>query len=452
MSARVLVTDDNPLNVKLLAAKLTREYYTVLTAENGRQALEKTQSEKPDLVLLDVMMPELDGFETCKQLKTNPLTQNIPVVMVTALSDVKDRIRGLEAGADDFLTKPINDIALFARVRSCLRLKATMDEWRMREGQAALHSADLAREGLQQANIALIDNNPHEQDIIKKRLSHIGMQAHAFDTLEALSGFCKTNVADAVLVSLAMMGDDGLRIVAALKAQESTRQIPLVVYSDEGDVSRIAKALDIGASDYIFKPVDAMELQARLSTQVRYKRAYDRLKMSYEKNMVMAMTDPLTGAHNRHYLEQNMPRLFERCRRDKKAISVVMVDIDHFKKINDTYGHHVGDQVLQEVARRLNSTMRFFDLVVRMGGEEFALIMPETPYDNAMLAAERLRRMVAEKPFEVMAPVGPLTITMSVGVASSNEGDMESQQLFEAADAALYKAKNEGRNCVVGEI
>ena len=133
MTARVLVVDDVELNVKLLEAKLSSEYFEVIAADNGQAALELAESELPDIILLDVMMPRMDGFEVCRRLKANPHTTDIPVVMVTALSDVADRLRGLEAGADEFLTKPVNDTALFARVRSLVRLKRMMEELRLRE-------------------------------------------------------------------------------------------------------------------------------------------------------------------------------------------------------------------------------------------------------------------------------------------------------------------------------
>ncbi len=450
MSARILVTDDNPLNVKLLSAKLAREYYSVVTAENGVQAIEKALTDKPDLVLLDVMMPEMDGFEACRQLKANPATSGIPVVMVTALSDVQDRVRGLDAGADDFLTKPINDIALMARVRSCLRLKALMDEWRMREGNSAMMT-DIDEESLRSGQIILLDDTQHDQDIVKKHINHIGMTCHPITKVEEIEPLLERERIHVIMMNLNMQAEDGLRICANLKANEATRYVPIVVYADESELGKIAKALDIGANDYIFKPIDPHELQARLRTQIRHKRTYDRLRLSYEKNMTMAITDPLTGVHNRHYMEKNLPRLFDRSKANNKPISVVMLDIDFFKKINDSYGHHVGDQVLQELVRRLNSSMRFFDVVIRMGGEEFALIMPEASYAAAMNAGERLRAAIANTPFTILDPKLELPVTMSVGVAGSDEGQESLEILLRKADAALYKAKETGRNKVVGE-
>src|SRR5437764_8059409 len=148
MTARVLVVDDVELNVKLLEAKLSSEYFEVIVADNGPTALELAESELPDIILLDVMMPRMDGFEVCRRLKANPVTADIPVVMVTALSDVSDRLRGLEAGADDFLTKPVNDTALFARVRSLVRLKRMMDELRLREEVCGRFSPTETSDGL----------------------------------------------------------------------------------------------------------------------------------------------------------------------------------------------------------------------------------------------------------------------------------------------------------------
>ena len=290
MPARVLVVDDTPLNVKLLTVKLEYEDYVVSTAADGFDALAKIEAEKPDIVLLDVLMPPgIDGFETCRRIRADPATAHIPVVMVTALQDVDELVRGFEAGADDFLTIPVNSVVLMARIRSQLRQK-------------------------------------------------------------------------------------------------------------------------------------------------RY----------YESLLEQSMIDPLTGAFNCRYLEAHVPRLIARCRAANKPIAVMMIDIDHFKRINDEHGHAAGNHVLKEIANRITSALRPSDLVARVGGEEFAVVMPETDLDAGHRIAERLCSRIAGTLVEDVA------VTISIGAAVVHpEGELDSA--LRRADAALYEAKRAGRNRVMAD-
>jgi two-component system, cell cycle response regulator len=287
MPARVLVVDDTPLNVKLLTLQLEYQDYIVNTAASGLEALAKIEADKPDIVLLDVMMPGLDGFETCRRIRANPATAHIPVVMVTALQDVDDLVRGFEAGADDFLTIPVNSSALIARIRSQLRQK-------------------------------------------------------------------------------------------------------------------------------------------------RY----------YESLLEQSLIDPLTGAFNCRYLEAQVPRLIARCRAAHKPIAVLMIDVDHFKRINDEHGHAAGNHVLKEIVNRITSALRPSDLVARMGGEEFAVVMPETDLHAGHRIAERLCSRIAA------TLVADVAVTVSIGTAviQPDTEEEEPDAALRRADAALYEAKRAGRN------
>ncbi len=453
MSARILVVDDNPLNLKLLTAKLTHDYYIVSTAENGHETLEKAAKEKPDIILLDVMMPGMDGFEACKRLKSNPETAYIPVVMVTALSDTADRVRGLEAGADDFLTKPINDIALMSRVRSLLRLKVMMDEWRLREATSQQLGVESKPENIDISmggRALVLEDDPIQKELISNILRLAAVTVTSVDKIPAAAEMARDNQFDLVYVSLDLRAEDGLLLCSMLRAAEATRQLPVLLVGNDSEMTRIAKGLDLGANDYLIRPIEPNELLARTRTQLKQKRHYERIRKNYEDSFIMALIDPLTGAFNRRYLDAHLPRLLSRVVPTEKPLSVVMVDIDHFKKINDTYGHPAGDAVLREVVRRMMNGLRPSDLVVRMGGEEFAVILPETDLAQAMAVSERMRERISQTSVITLDDGETVSATVSIGVSCVPQGMDESEQsLLARADAALYKAKESGRNRVV---
>lgn len=457
MSARILVVDDILPNVKLLEAKLASEYYEVLTATGGAEALEKVVSDAPDIVLLDVMMPGMDGFEVCTRIKSNPDTAHIPVVMVTALTDSEDKVRGLEAGADDFLSKPINDMALMARVRSLVRLKMATDEWRIREKTANQlgvvgESSHVMNESADNAKIIVVE----DKDFEKRKISDSLAKDHGGVTIVSTGLEIMEKVAhqdfDLMIISLNLDDEDGLRLCSHLKSNERTRGLPIIMLGNEDDLGRIAQGLEMGAHDYILRPIDRNELVARVRTQVRRKRFQERLRATYEISLSMALTDSLTGLYNRRYLEVHLDKLLIKNQESRKMMAVVMMDIDHFKNVNDTHGHNVGDEILKVFADRMKDNLRSFDLVARMGGEEFVAILPDVSEERAHMVAERLRKSIADHPIPCSADGGQLTITTSIGGALIAPGEQPViHEVLERADKCLYEAKHGGRNCTVFE-
>ncbi|SLN43906.1 PleD family two-component system response regulator [Oceanibacterium hippocampi] len=454
MSARVLVVDDVLPNVKVLEAKLTAEYFDVLTAFNGRDALETIYNEHPDIVLLDVMMPIMDGFEVCQKIKADPAIAHIPVVMVTALSGQQDRVRGLEAGADDFLTKPVDDVALFARVRSLVRLKMMMDELRLREetGQDfGVIDSTAASDGSEvRGRVLVIEDYEISAEAIRETLGDqhdIQIEPDCAHALERAT----TESFDLVIVSMAVENYDPLRFCSQIRSTEETRQLPILTLVDEGDSARLIKGLELGVSDYLMRPLERHELTARTRTQIRRKHYQDRLRSNYQRSMAMAVTDSLTGLFNRRYLNNHLENLLSHREDEGKPLSMLILDIDHFKRINDTHGHGVGDEVLKQFAQRMGLNLRGVDLAARIGGEEFVVVMPSTDLALAEGIAERLRRAVGDEPFKVNGTDQPLEVTCSIGVITARSGESPKEALARA-DAALYEAKHRGRNKVVKRI
>ncbi|WP_338723782.1 PleD family two-component system response regulator [Devosia sp. XK-2] len=451
MTARVLIVDDIPTNVRLLEARLSAEYYEVLTASSGAQALAICESEDIDIVLLDVMMPEMDGFEVCRRLKANPKTHHLPVLMITALDQTSDRVQGLEAGADDFLSKPVDDTQLMARVKSLVRLKSLTDELRARAltgQQIAIEDALRAMDSISASggSVLIIDTDRRHAERIQGYLAD-----HRVDIL--------TEPADAVfqvagagyelaLISMSLDDFDPLRVSSQIRTVEHSRNLPIILMADAADKPRVVRALDLGINDYISRPVERNELQARVRTQIRRHRYAMELRESVNNTMALAVTDELTGLYNRRYFDRHLNVMLGKAQEQERDMALMILDIDHFKAVNDNHGHDVGDAVLREFAARLKRNIRGVDLACRFGGEEFVVLMPDTDTGQAEAVAERVRQAMAEKQFEV-GPARPLSVTVSVGVALNESRVDTPESLIKRADVALYRAKRGGRNRVI---
>lgn len=452
MPARVLVVDDVLTNVKLLDHKLTAEYFDVITAMSGQEALDACARSQCDIVLLDLMMPGMDGFEVCRRLKADPATYHIPIVIITALDQASDLVAGLEAGADDFLTKPVSDLALFARVRNLTRIKQMTDELRVRAmsgaktGFGGLAADPIVDDGLN-GRILLVDDRPSSYERIKAALQESHMVDVETTPQEALFRAAEAQY-DLMIVSLGLKDYDGLRLCSQARSLERTRTVPILALAEPDDTARVLRGLDLGINDYLTRPVDRNELLARVMTQVRRKRYSDRLRNDAQRTYELAVTDPLTGMHNRRYLENQLDKLLDPHAERKLPLSLVMVDIDHFKAINDAHGHDCGDEVLKEFAGRVRHSVRGSDVVSRYGGEEFVILMPETNLAIARQVGERLLKKVAGEPFGVRKGRESMQVTISIGIASSHEGDTP-ESVMKRADVALYRAKSDGRNRVV---
>jgi two-component system cell cycle response regulator len=454
MTARVLVVDDIMANVKLLEARLSAEYFEVLTAFGGQEALDVCGRERVDVVLLDVMMPGMDGFEACRRIKANPATQHVPVIMVTALDQPSDKIQGLDAGADDFLTKPVDDIALITRVKNLARLKMLNDEMVMRAAtsqQMGLTPGGALARSLKGecGRILLVDDNGRSAARTAEMLSKTHDTFVERDIQQAVIKVAEHNF-DLLIVSLSLSSADGLRLCSQVRSLDRTRHLPIIIVVEPGDDARLLRGLDMGVNDYLVRPIDKNEILARVRTQIRRKRHQDFLRNSLEESVELALTDSLTGLYNRRYMEGHLRTLVEEASTSGRPLSILVADIDFFKKINDTWGHDAGDTVLREFAARFRRNTRGMDLACRLGGEEFVIVMPDTDIDQAIQVGERLRACVAADPFKI-SMTREVPVTASVGLATLERREDTPETLFKRADTALYAAKREGRNRVVAE-
>ena len=447
MTAKILIVDDVAVNTRLLTARLKAQYYQVMSVSDGFSAIQQASIWQPDLILLDIMMPGMDGFECCRQLKLAGPTQHIPVIMLTALGEISERVKGLRVGADDFLTKPIDYATLMIRAKSLIRLKQILDEWRARSDTATSFGIE------QQASIfdweadikiLVIDDALDNQAIISNSL---GISKNTFITsaieLEKILS-CPAPYS-LILINLSFKTLDSLEIVSRLRSEAHSQQIPILIIADQqlADRHRLVMAFELGVSDWITVPIDCNELAARCKNLLKRKLYQDRLQDHIDNTIRLVAVDPLTGLYNRRYLDKHLLTLFSTG--GSADVSLLMIDIDHFKSINDRFGHIFGDSIIRIISDVLMSNTRSFDTVSRYGGEEFAILLPGTDMKEAIQIADRLLDGVRALPRKMKA-VEHLNLSISIGVTSNTIECQSPMSLLHAADTALYRAKCLGRN------
>jgi two-component system cell cycle response regulator len=298
--------------------------------------------------------------------------------------------------------------------------------------------------------ILLVDDRQSSYE----RLATILAAEHTIDVepnpTEALFHAAEGNY-DLLIVSLDLNNFDGLRLCSQARSLERTRHVPILAIADPENSTRLLRGLEIGVNDYLLRPIDKTELLARARTQIRRRRYTDHLRDNVQNSIEMAITDALTGLHNRRYMESHLATLADQASTRGKPLALMILDIDYFKSINDNYGHDAGDDVLREFAVRVRKSIRGIDLACRYGGEEFVIVMPETDLHVAGMVAERLRRSIAGEPFAVHKGTKRIEVTISIGLTTLEQKGEAVADVLKRADTALYRAKHDGRNRVVSQ-
>ncbi|MES2667372.1 MAG: diguanylate cyclase [Pseudomonadota bacterium] len=458
MDGKVLIVDDLATNRIVYKVKLGAAFYQPILAADGESCLRLARSESPDLILLDLMLPDIPGAEVLRRLRADPLTRDIPVVVLTASQDADARLAALQAGADDVLTKPFDEQTLLARLRNLLRGR---DGEGFGTGQARLRAdayglAEAAPVFERPATIALVADRADAALRWRRELQSLMSDRVIILSREDVLADGGDGTAPDVFMIEADLGGPGggLRLMSDLHSRSTTRHAAVCILGAQDGGDTAAMAFDLGANDIVPADVTGRELVLRLRSLLRRKRQGDRARASVQTGLRMAMIDPLTGLYNRRFALPHLVTIAEEAAVSGAQFAVMVIDLDRFKSVNDRFGHAAGDCVLVEVARRLSVNLRADDLLARIGGEEFLIALPATDLDEARGVAERLCHAIEELPMRIGGGQA-LSVTVSIGVAVSVPGHVAGQRgadhvsdMVDRADRALMTSKAAGRNQV----
>ncbi|MEM9583403.1 MAG: diguanylate cyclase [Pseudomonadota bacterium] len=455
MSRRILIIDAIPTRRIVMKAKLGVAQYEVDVASDLKEATNKINSKRYDVVFADAGLETAKGgprggvFGFCQDLKRTKATRDTPVIMMRDPGEDKDTLAAFHAGFDDVLVRPLSERVLLAQLRAIMRRRASAEGLDGHRFISELPSSRPKPAPLP-AQIAVVAGSTGAASAIQTELSAVlhdippaVISSHSH--LSVISALRKNpNLDTILLVAEPGREEAALTLLSDLRCWGATGGAGLVMRFAYADPTYAARAYDMGADTVLGGTAAPEELMLRLMRLARLKQRADALKLRVEDGLRMAITDPLTGVYNRRFAIEKLAKIAN----SPEEFGLLLLDLDHFKKINDAHGHGVGDTVLSTIAQKLNGSLRDSDLLARIGGEEFLVALPGASAAQAVGTAERLRNIVDRTRIHAPSADAPLQVTMSVGLIHSNGALADIDALMAKADAALYRAKNGGRNTV----
>jgi len=450
---KILIVDDDPTSIKLLESMLASDKYEILKACNGKDGLEHAFAHLPDLILLDVMMPDIDGFEVTRTIKRDPRTKDTPIILVTALDDPEKKAIGLEAGAEELLNKPVHSTELHARVNSMLRLKQYRDQLSIRTMTGLSYSnipklrEEVYRSKEEIPLILLVEDNEVDARLVKNALKEQPFKLKVVKRGSDVFNLVRQENVDLVLLDIILPDINGFEVCRRLKEDHEDIQIVIVTCLD--DLESKIKGVELGADDFLVKPIVNRELNARIRVLLEKKGHLDSLRSHYEAALDSAILDWLTGLYNHGYFQQFLDYELKRAVHQGFPVGLIMIDVDDvddFNLYNDRLGHSAGDAILRELGQVIRNIIREVDLAARYGGEEFAVVLPYTNREGARRVAERIHKAISSHDFFHDESLELRNPTVSMGISVFPEEGSTKKELIQSVGKLLYTAKQNGKN------
>ena len=483
MKKKILLIEDSQLQLKSLELTLSKLGHEILTATNAIDGIEIAYQTFPDLIISDIIMPEINGYQLCRLLKNDDLLKRIPIILLTQLNEKLDNFWGIKAGADSFIVKNKNPDDFLNNVRNFLENASTISQ---EERQQFIEEKKLENKNIQTRINNLLDQSLIESTIINefRNLSEFIyatkiLSNEIFSLIFSLIDFNAAAIffnerddkkKKTINVSLQgiVLDDKDLKdfkqaFFISCFGEDYYQEESLYDYEivdNNTKTPELVESLSVLKSKIIIpityanKVIGGIALYHKRNARFDCSRVLEiilqelkilmRIKWLYSETKYLAITDGLTGLYNRRYFQQMLDKEFARSKRYKNPLSLAFFDIDHFKSINDNYGHQFGDKVIAEISKIIRNSLRKTDYVARYGGEEIVLILPETPIGQTMIPIERIRIKIQEHGF--VCEEKPVQVTVSCGLAGIEPDVSTYEELISRADKALYESKKNGRN------
>ncbi len=452
MPGRILVIDPVNTNRMVLKTRLMSEYYDVDLCEDASSGWASILRDPPDTILVNCRLPDANGYGFCAKIKSHPETGHIPVVLIASDRGEISWAKAYSSFADDIHQLPLDFPLLVPRLQSLLRAKASLDELRLRSQTSediglAEPKSFLGAVSLRRISVAIVGGIAEERAAMASALRSI-LGAEVNDLGRDWAGALDCTRETVVVLGQGQDGPEAMRLIARLRSNRASRFVSLLFAGGQDGTDMAERALSLGANDAFNGAIDDYALAARVRAVNNHAMLANMLRESMTNNLRLAMVDPLTGLYNRRYAQQYLNKAIARAADTGRNLFVMMLDLDNFKTVNDLHGHAAGDEVLKSVAGRLQGNLRGLDLVARIGGEEFLVVISDIARDRALDIAQRIRSVIGASAFDVGNGGPPVPVTISIGIAQADPQKSSESSLLAAADRALYDSKKQGRDMV----
>ena len=443
---KILIVDDEPLNVKLFAAILSSDSYEIIRAYNGEQALIKVNEECPDLILLDIMMPGIDGFEVTRRLKGSIETRDIPIILITAFDIPNYKVIGHEAGADEFLNKPIKAPELKSRVKSLLRTKEYQDKLKLQKQTESDKSCDNGEKTLlgenDKSSVLLVFEEENDAKSIEMFLYGQPYQINVEKTAKDAIALTNQSQIDLILLDVMLEGEECFEICSRLKESEQTANTQILVVADSENLENKHEQFELWSDDFLIKPINVHELRARVKALLKKKTFLDRIYAGPKGSVRSAITDSLSGLANYSYFKYFLEHEIKRSFRDSRPFALIMMELDDVRHNPNCVGHPAGEDLLKDLGTLIKQNIRDVDLGARYKEKRFAIVLADTDENGAVLVAERLKGLI-EKHFSPSAEsISAKSPAINIGSAVYPSDADSMDLLINLAEKGLLEYRN----------